>query len=337
MKSAVLFGLAALAAAAARPGGPADPVPRIVGGRLADGDEFRSAAFIWMLNAADPGGYVCTGSLIAPGAVLTSAYCLHRNGTATYAASEITVKLNHTAPDLSEEKVAGGLAVSRTVIHPGFNATTLANDIALLILGKPADDVAPIKIYDGSYTAGMPVRAAGFGITKATDPNSLAPQLLVVDMAVGPASLCKKASPGYNPKTQICTDGTESKATCLGDNGGPLATPNGSGYALLAVTSHGPGDAGDAGSACGAKGTTGIYTYVAPYLSWIAKNANLKTSDISETPIPVPDGDGGSSSTSSTESSDDGGGSSESGAATVVHTGLATAAGAAVIAAALLL
>ncbi|KAJ2768011.1 CLIP domain-containing serine protease, partial [Coemansia nantahalensis] len=78
-------------------------------------------------------------------------------------------------------------------------------------------------------------------------------------------------------KTQLCTDGTAGKDTCQGDSGGPLITPAGTGKppALLALTSYGTTNSLNPLGLCGARGSSGYYTYIAPFLNWVAKSANL--------------------------------------------------------------
>ncbi|KAJ2785888.1 hypothetical protein H4R18_000277 [Coemansia javaensis] len=280
MKAVALLGLAALAAAGAVPRNAtaAEAQPRIIGGRPATSSEFQSTVFLYMYDGVSSGGNVCTGSLIAPNVVLTANHCLYKEGSSglyeRYVAADFTVTTGHAAPDLSAG-ITGGYSVSQVIGHPGFTMTNLKNDLALLILSRPVPStIPPIKIYQGSYTTKTPIRAAGFGVIDPVDTSALPTQLMVVDLALGSSSFCASIRTKYYPGTQVCTDGTGGVDTCVGDSGGPLATPYKGDYALLGLTSFG------LGNVCAMSGNPGYYTYIAPFLDWIAQNANLNVKDI---------------------------------------------------------
>ncbi|KAJ2611095.1 hypothetical protein H4S08_003311 [Coemansia sp. RSA 1365] len=260
-------------------------IPRVIGGKPASADEFKSTAYIEMFDGRSEGG-VCTGSLIAPNVVLTAAHCTHKDVTTNFVAADFQVGFTHTMPD--PKVIYKGYSVSKVIAHPKFSMRDLVDDIALLFLNEtiPSSVAPPIKIYDGKFYLETPLRAAGFGITDPRNETSVPTELMAVDLAVGNTTLCAQNSETYTSKSQICTDGTEGKDTCQGDSGGPLVTPTDNkedSIALLGLTSYGTVSLGNPTGLCAAKGSSGFYTYIAPYLSWIVENSDLDAKSISVT------------------------------------------------------
>ncbi|KAJ1734341.1 hypothetical protein LPJ61_001121 [Coemansia biformis] len=305
MQLVAILSLAALASAKVIPRGKfakdanESAVPRIIGGRPASTTEFQSTAYLEMYDGTS--GSICTGSLIAPNVILTAGHCLYKDQTRRYLAADFQVGITHAPPPPSQ--LFKGISVTQVIAHPKFSMSDLVDDIALLILSEsvPATTATPIKIYSGSYKTSTPIRAAGFGLTDPLDDTSVASQLMVVDLGIGSQSLCQKNSNTYDPKTQLCTDGTAGKDTCQGDSGGPLITPidSSANYALLGLTSYGTTSASNPQGLCAVKGSSGFYTYIAPYLPWIAEMANLDVKSIQITNSTSSGGDEDSSSPSS--------------------------------------
>ncbi|KAJ2848558.1 hypothetical protein IWW36_003227 [Coemansia brasiliensis] len=256
---------------------------RIIGGSVVSSGDFKSTAYLEMYD----GGRMrnrCTGSLIAPNVVLTAGHCTYKDEFTQYMAGHFQVGITHNIPT-SPSVLFEGHSVAKVIRHPKFSMMDLVDDIALLILADsvPSSEGTPIKIYSGKYSTSTPIRAAGFGLTDPNDPTSVSSQLMEVDLTIGSHSICSRNSDTYDSKTQICTDGTAGKDTCQGDSGGPLVTPvdNGSQKtALLGLTSYGTVSATNPDGLCAVKGSSGFYTYIAPYLDWIASEANLNVKDI---------------------------------------------------------
>ncbi|KAJ1825499.1 hypothetical protein LPJ70_008004, partial [Coemansia sp. RSA 2708] len=278
-------------------------VARIIGGSAASSSEFKSTAYLEMYDGGNTRNR-CTGSLIAPNVVVTAGHCIYKTDFIKYTAGQFQVGITHTIPT-SPSVLFEGHSVAEVVVHPKFSMMDLEDDIALLILADsvPASEGTPIKIYSGDYYANTPIRAAGFGLTDPNDSTSISPQLMAVDLGIGSRSVCSRNSDTYNAATQICTDGTAGKDTCQGDSGGPLVTPVDNGdqaNALLGLTSYGTVSSTNPEGLCAVKGSSGFYTYLSPYLSWIASQTSLSVDDIaitnktsSGTPI---DGDSSKSS-----------------------------------------
>ncbi|KAJ2910406.1 hypothetical protein GGI21_000908 [Coemansia aciculifera] len=253
----------------------ADFFPKIAGGEPVPSNQLNYVAFIQAVRNSL--GTTCTGSLVAPNVVLTAAHCLYQNSTLLYSANEFQVGFTHTTPDTG--KKYSGYSVSKIFYLSSFNMLTLNSDIAVLVLATsvPASVATPILLYAGDVKQNMPVLAAGFGLTNATNANSIPTSLMEVSLALGSNAFCGSQSSTFDPNLQVCTDGTAGKDTCRGDSGGPLITPvdNGS-YALLGLTSYTPINANNPNGLCAQKGGTGVYTRIGPYINWIAHNLYLK-------------------------------------------------------------
>ncbi|KAJ2768307.1 hypothetical protein IWQ57_003597, partial [Coemansia nantahalensis] len=191
--------------------------------------------------------------------------------------SNVEVVFSHTAPVAT--KPAATYGVTQVLVNPGFRATNLSNDVALLVLNGtvPQSIAQPVKIYSGAYNTATRIIAAGYGITDADPSKSAASRLMAVALGVGSDAFCANNTFGYNHQYQICTNGAGGKDTCQGDSGGPLVTPAGpnGGLALLGVTSFAPITPDNPKGLCGVAGSTGFYARAAAYLDWIKAATNL--------------------------------------------------------------
>ncbi len=243
---------------------------RIVDGELTNGFENVVAISLRRTQCDDPPVVLCSGTLVAPRAVLSAAHCF--------------VPMR---PGLAYEVFAGdgrglgeeGVTVSSVVPHPGFDELSRKNDLSVLWLERPIDGVAPEALPTGETPipeAGERVDLVGFG---ATTPG------VVPDGAkrigVGRIGSADDGVVSVDPDPSV---------SCVGDSGGPLFT-TGDTRALVGVASSGdPGCREDS-----------IYALIAPALESFVE-PTLEAGPPSEPvvadpcgpPIPGPDvGDGG--------------------------------------------
>ncbi|XP_025835188.1 phenoloxidase-activating factor 2-like, partial [Agrilus planipennis] len=173
--------------------------------------------------------------------------------------------------------------VVQIVVHEGFRANNLFNDVALLVLASPVDK------YDHIGTICLPSQnlqftsrdcfATGWG--KDVFGRKGQPQVILkkIQLPIVPHNICqdslRKTRLGLAfalHSSFICAGGEPGKDTCTGDGGGPLVCPdptNPSRYMQTGIVAWGIG--------CGDTGVPGVYVDVAQFRNWIDEQlARLK-------------------------------------------------------------
>ncbi len=191
----------------------------------------------------------CGGSLLDARTVLTAAHCAARipNGGAEVLAGRTNLL------DTGGQRVR----VLSVAIHPGFDAATFRNDVAVLRLASPVGG-APVTL-GADPAPGTSATVLGWGALAEGQRTQTAwlqaGSVPVLDDAGCVAAL----APGFDPATQLCAGAPGVSAdACQGDSGGPLVV----GSVQVGVISNGRG--------CGR--SPGIYTRLAApgIASWLA-------------------------------------------------------------------
>ena len=220
---------------------------------------------------------LCTGSVLSPTRVLTTAHC-------TASPSVLTVRANSTSA------FAGGetLGVSAVTIAPGW-AHGFESDLAVLTLSTPTSAPAiqlASAAEDASYTqVGAPLAVAGFGSRNPAAFGKGKIGLLTATNVFAKRCLL--------PSWAICDSGGRSglvafrrlrdrlrhrpvlRTICQGDSGGPLVASTPQGPRLIGVaeassspTKHNPFFF----VRCGLKGYPSLHTRVLSYLGFVQAN-----------------------------------------------------------------
>ncbi len=250
---ALLLGAAALPALAQQ--------ARIIGGT--DVPNGRWPAMVSVQTTFSSGTGLCGGTLIAANWVLTAAHCVTPNGQVA-AASQVNVMANAV---YLGDSAADRRAAAEIVVHPAYNAQTVANDIALVRLasGVPLTTGAMLSTpaTDQAWASpGQAVTAVGWGRT-SNQSQAISSLLKQVDISVATPAVCKQSWGKFVGDAQICVN-TPSVGPCNGDSGGPLMASNRSGgHVLVGLTSFGPA------TGCADKYIPSVYTRISSHIDWI--------------------------------------------------------------------
>lgn len=200
------------------------------------------------------GEFSCTGTLIAPDAVLTAAHCVHPDFFGD-AIPSFTLELDTT------DGVVDAVAGRAKFPHESFDIEApigegLAEffDIGIVLLAQPITTVAPVRMptpgLAAEIVAGMPLEIVGYGRTS----NETFDVGVMFDARTAVISL--------NPTELQVGMGAPQPQNCNGDSGGPgFATLGDNTRRVIGVVSR-----SFSGGECN---MGGVDTRVDAYLTWI--------------------------------------------------------------------
>lgn len=271
---------------------------RILGGyNSAPGDwPFMTALIQKSILQKNSQNSFCGGSYIGGRWVLTAAHCV-KNKKGRIISSR-NIKVNVGAQNLTTDR-DNVINVSRIWVHPSFEYSTMAHDIALIKLQKQPSNVSPVTILDAYELAfaNQTYEAAvilGRGLQRYYSPDEqqrgqepAQTELFEAETQLIPKSMCNDAFNSFKAANNLSdsilkTDPVDESMTCAGsptwttdtcqgDSGGPLLVQYGNGYRLAGITSWGLG--------CGIPGLYSVYTKVPVYLDWIEGITDLSLAD----------------------------------------------------------
>ncbi len=245
------LGLALLSLVLAAPAsGSGGAQASIVGGTSASSEEWPWAAFILAADSKGE-GFSCTGTVVAPGWVLTAAHCVEDilTGRKTPLPQYVVVTGSSDVRDEATRQVS---KVRRAIVYPGFNRFKVHGDAALLELATPtaAPAVALATETDAALLAAdTPTWIAGWGLSGPLRKLKRTPVLRRAATYVQPRLYCRNHARAYYPffnyGSQLCTITPPgfSIGTCHGDSGGPALAFREDGTPVqIGITSLGASD-----------------------------------------------------------------------------------------------
>lgn len=210
-------------------------------------------------------GSFCTATLIAPRWLLTAGHCikgqdLQQQGVVP-ATTFFFVGGDARAP-MSGLPDGTLYPVAAFVPYPQYDPASNSNDVGLVYLAEPVEDVAPLAINADNLADWVdareegPVLTVGFGATEGV----------------------RSTGSGLKRSTHVTIDEVLSAfytskfvdtGTCFGDSGGPSLLPMAEGERIIGVTSAGAG-CPMSDPNCDPCTTLTYYTRVDKYATWIA-------------------------------------------------------------------
>jgi len=216
---------------------PAAPAGAVVGGQPATRDHPHMAA----LEARGSDGsfaFICGASLVRSDVVLTAAHCVADDPqTAGREDDPAGYRLQLGTRD--REQGGERIDAARLVVHPRYDASSGAYDVALLELARPSSLGSPIRLAGDADAAffepGDEATILGWGATFSG--GDAVRELREGRVPIVSDSTCAR---GYtvtarlDPPTMLCAgNSTGGEDSCQGDSGGPLMVPDASGRFIL--------------------------------------------------------------------------------------------------------
>ncbi|KAF7219865.1 plasminogen activator, urokinase a [Nothobranchius furzeri] len=244
---------------------------KIVGGSFT-----RVESHPWVAAIYLKGTFLCGGSLISPGWVLTAAHCFV--GGDRIKRQHLSVFLGKTAINETDAKREQNFTVEKLINHEAYNESSYNNDIALLKIRNvnggyaaktPSVRTVCLPPLHTHLPAGFTCSIAGFG--KQTFNSWEYSQLLKqAEVNLLSKAECKREAPykDYVSENMFCAASPDwTTDACKGDSGGPLVCETSGRFFLFGVVSWGDG--------CASVNKPGVYTQVTNYNRWIAEKTGL--------------------------------------------------------------
>ncbi|XP_076459153.1 atrial natriuretic peptide-converting enzyme-like [Babylonia areolata] len=250
--------------------------------RVVGGTEVKPGTWPWLvsMHGGSDRSFFCGGSIIHPEWVLTAGHCV---GGGTKETSYWTLIAGHTRRQAysSHRQIR---KPRRLIVFPGYNHTTVDNDIALIQVDRPfvlTDYLRPVCLPrpNQDIPVGTRCYVAGWGKTYTMAPT-YQQAVREVNLDVATWESCQAAVSGAATQlpyklthNMFCAGGSAGHDACQGDSGGPFMCrmPNTTDQWYQAgIVSW--------GLECAMPNAPGIYTKLPLFVDWIEETIRNNTS-----------------------------------------------------------
>ncbi|KAJ2846911.1 hypothetical protein IWW36_004121 [Coemansia brasiliensis] len=270
---------------------------RIVGGSAVSSSLADSFSFVTnILVDNESSTTACTGALISPTVVITSASCvadpisnkaLASNRIAVGQGKLSSLLKNTGDKILLTKALSAGYTLPQTVsVHPGYNSIAHSDNIAVLILQQPLANAttAGVKLIEkpGSF-ANTAYTAVGWGVS-SEDETAYPSELQQINLGVASKSMCSNIwAPYTNLTNSLCLAPTkESSNLCNGD-GLLIKFADNNSVGLAGILNMIATEDDVPASKCVESGAVDFFTTFGNYLAWLTQITPLKETNFVST------------------------------------------------------
>jgi len=234
---------------------------RIVGGTDAEPMEFPFAVNMQIITSSGK-KFLCGGTVLTPKYILTAVHCIKYDGMKTVQVTAGSFDRGAKKNDQIQKSY-----VVNTIIE-NYNATVMANDVAILQLAKPLkynDAIQSICLASGNEKYENK-NATVIGWGKTTQDGKTSGKLQKLNVEVPSNQECIDKGANSVTDSNICIIVRNNTAgVCFGDSGGPLVVkkPDDS-FVQIGVASY-------VIATCGTQNLPSVYARVSSFVDWIEK------------------------------------------------------------------
>ncbi|XP_058055225.1 uncharacterized protein LOC131206623 [Anopheles bellator] len=231
--------------------------PKIVGGTPATTGEFPAMVSLQQLRNS---AHVCGGTLLTMGHVLTAAHCVtDTRGVASPSTLFQVMGDDLHIPPLRASPSRQVRTVRSINVHPRYDTSTLANDIAMVRLASDfhkTGTLYPAKRLERAPILGDRCSVAGWGVT-SEQSTTMSPDLQRINVVVSDFGTCNALFQQLLTQGMLCA-GDAGRDACQGDSGGALLCAGGR---MAGIVSFGAG--------CAKPNVPGVYVDIVHHEKWI--------------------------------------------------------------------